>query len=103
MLGWSARVLACQAQVGVSTALLLERRHDVLRGRRENADRIEKALNSGGVSFLNDENGVGVRIFRPRRALPSVSPNPKVKPAGAELVAPNAATHLRAPSKASAR
>jgi transcriptional regulator with XRE-family HTH domain len=62
LLGWSAKVLALRAQVGVSTVLRLERSHSVLRGRCENVDRIEKALRAGGVSFLNDENGVGVRF-----------------------------------------
>lgn len=62
LLGWSAKVLARNARVGVSTVLRLERSHSVLRGRSENVDRIEKALHAGGVSFLNDEHGVGVRF-----------------------------------------
>jgi transcriptional regulator with XRE-family HTH domain len=70
LLGWSAKVLANHARVGVSTVLRLERSHDVLRGRCENVDRIEKALQAGGVSFLNDENGVGVRFSGQRTALP---------------------------------
>jgi transcriptional regulator with XRE-family HTH domain len=62
LLDWSAKALAQRARVGVSTVLRLERNHAVLRGRSENVDRIEKALLSGGVSFLNGEDGVGVKF-----------------------------------------
>ena len=62
LLDWSAKSLAQRANVGVSTVLRLERSHEVLRGRSENVDRIERALLSGGVSFLNSDRGVGVRF-----------------------------------------
>ena len=77
LLDWSAKVLAQRARVGVSTVLRLERNHAVLRGRSENVDRIEKALRSGGVLFLNGDEGVGVRFSGMQTASSSIPPAPQ--------------------------
>ena len=103
LLGWSAKLLASHAHVGVSTVLRLERSHSVLRGRSENLDRIEKALRAGGVGFLNDSDGVGVRFSGPQNVPGLARPEAKSKTTIVELSDRRGETQLAPVSKAIVR
>ncbi len=59
LLGWSQQVLAEKAGVGVMTVNQFEK--DISRPRRATIDVIQRALECGGVEFI-DENGGGAGV-----------------------------------------
>jgi len=70
LLGWTAKILAQRAHVGLSTVLRFERSHESPRGNATCIKRIEQALSLNGIAFVTDaDGGVGV-LLRPH-ALPT--------------------------------
>jgi transcriptional regulator with XRE-family HTH domain len=66
LLGWSQEELAEAASISVPTIKRLEAGEGALGGRSSTGDKIWKALQAGGVEFI-DENGggAGVRLKKP--------------------------------------
>lgn len=61
LLGWSQQTLAQKAGVGIMTVNQLEK--DVSRPRRATIEVIQRALESGGVQFIEENGGgAGVRL-----------------------------------------
>ena len=66
LLGWSQNELAEAARVGLSTIRRMEASDGSLRGTAENVWKVQKALEDGGVIFIDsDELGPGVRLRDP--------------------------------------
>lgn len=64
LLGWSQQKLAEKAGVGVMTVNQFEK--DVIRPRRATIDVIQRALECGGVAFIEENGGgPGVRLSKP--------------------------------------
>jgi transcriptional regulator with XRE-family HTH domain len=71
LLGWSQEELAAAAQISIPTIKRLEARDGPLGGRSETGDKIRKALQVGGVEFIEENGGgAGVRMRRPRDSKP---------------------------------
>lgn len=65
MLGWSARVLAKSAGVHLTTVQRLERSTEIPRGTAASLSKIERALQAGGVEFIergHQGTGPGVML-----------------------------------------
>ena len=66
LLRWSAEDLAMKSRVGVATIRRAEARDALLAVTAANADAIQRALEAGGVVFVQGNGGgVGVRMQRP--------------------------------------
>jgi|SRR6266567_232356 len=70
LLGWSQADLARESEVSEPTIARLESSGDRLGGRPETGEKLQSALENGGIEFL-DENGGGpgvrLRKGRPKR------------------------------------
>ncbi len=64
LLRWSARVLAEQAGVHLSTVQRMERSHGPVGGNVESVRRVQAALERAGVVFLAEDDSPGVRLTR---------------------------------------
>ena len=64
LLRWSARILAEQAGVHLSTVQRMERYQGPVGGNVETVRRVQDALERVGVEFLADEDSPGVRLTR---------------------------------------
>lgn len=65
MLGWSARILAEEAGVHITTVQRLERDGEAVRGNVSTLNKIQQAVEAGGVQFLDAKGpdaGPGVRL-----------------------------------------
>jgi predicted transcriptional regulator len=66
MLGWSQEDLAGKADVSIPTIKRLEASDGPLGGRGVTAEKIVRAIVSGGVEFIGENGGgVGVRLRKP--------------------------------------
>jgi transcriptional regulator with XRE-family HTH domain len=61
LLAWSQEELAAAAHVSIPTIKRLEANDGPLGGRSETADKIQRALQTAGVEFI-DENGGGTGV-----------------------------------------
>ena len=64
LLRWSARILAEQAGVHLSTVQRMERSAGPVGGNVESVRRVQAALERAGVEFLADDDRPGVRLTR---------------------------------------
>ena len=64
LLRWSARVLAEQAGVHLSTVQRMERSQGPVGGNVESVRRVQAALERAGVEFLAEDDSPGVRLPR---------------------------------------
>ncbi len=64
LLRWSARVLAEQAGVHLSTVQRMERSQGPVGGNVESVRRVQTALEGAGVEFLAEDDSLGVRLTR---------------------------------------
>ncbi|MCH7711941.1 MAG: transcriptional regulator [Proteobacteria bacterium] len=64
LLRWSARILAEQAGVHLSTVQRMERSAGPVGGNVESVRRVQAALERAGVEFLADDDSPGVRLTR---------------------------------------
>ena len=64
LLRWSARILAEQAGVHLSTVQRMERSAGPVGGNVESVRRVQAALEGAGVEFLADDDSPGVRLTR---------------------------------------
>lgn len=78
LLRWSARVLAEQAGVHLSTVQRMERANGPVSGNIESVRRVQAALERAGVEFLDEDDSAGVRLNR------LSSPSTKVRAARAK-------------------
>lgn len=69
LLGWSQMQLADKAALGVTTVKRFEVASGKIRGSAETLWKIQKALEQGGVEFINSDEtkGPGVRLKEPMR------------------------------------
>jgi transcriptional regulator with XRE-family HTH domain len=78
LLGWSQSDLASHSGISEPTIARLESADGEMGGRQETVGKIRRALEAGGVEFI-DENGggPGVRLkkARPKRGHPGRSPS----------------------------
>ena len=58
-LGWSVQALAEKADVGVSTVRRMEQAEGIPAASARNLESVRLALESGGVVFLDGEDGLG--------------------------------------------
>ncbi len=67
LLGWSQDDLANNASIGVATLRRLEGARGEIRGTAETLWKIQKALEQGGVEFIDgdDTKGPGLRLKTP--------------------------------------
>ena len=67
LLGWSQDDLAKSASIGVATLRRLEGARGEIRGTAQTVWKIQKALEQGGVEFIDgdDNKGPGVRLKTP--------------------------------------
>ncbi|MEE8517234.1 MAG: helix-turn-helix transcriptional regulator [Alphaproteobacteria bacterium] len=64
LLGWSARELAGNAEVNISTVQRIERADGPVRGNASTLRRIQDAIEGAGVEFIEDGKP-GVRLVKP--------------------------------------
>ena len=64
LLRWSARMLAEQAGVHLSTVQRMERSQGPVGGNVESVRRVQAALERAGVEFLAEDDSPGVRLTR---------------------------------------
>lgn len=64
LLRWSARVLAEQAGVHLSTVQRMERSQGPVGGNVQSVRRVQAALERAGVEFLAEDDSPGVRLTR---------------------------------------
>lgn len=63
LLGWSQTRLATEANLGIATVQRMEKSDGALRGNAGNVWKLQKALETAGIEFINaNEGGVGVRF-----------------------------------------
>lgn len=67
LLGWSQSDLARQSRVSEPTIARLESAEGQLGGREETVRKIRAALEMGGIEFIEENGGEGVRLRKPRR------------------------------------
>ena len=66
MLGWSVETLAHRAHVGTATVVRVERIDQVISGRYQTVEKIERALHDGGIRFVEDSDGhSGIEFIDP--------------------------------------
>ena len=67
LLGWSQDDLAKSASIGIATLRRLEGARGKIRGTAETVWKIQKALEQGGVEFIDgdDTKGPGLRLRTP--------------------------------------
>jgi ribosome-binding protein aMBF1 (putative translation factor) len=64
-LGWSAKQLAHQSDVGLRTVLRAESSDEVPAGHTLTISKLEKTLKNAGIEFIGSaENGPGVRLWK---------------------------------------
>ena len=65
LLGWSQSRLATESGVALSTIKRMESVEGPIRGTAESVWKVQKALEDGGVVFVNENGGgAGVRLAR---------------------------------------
>ncbi len=66
LLGWKQTELAKKSGVGIATIRRLEAQSDILRGMSETVWKLQKALENGGVIFIDgdESTGPGVRLAK---------------------------------------
>ncbi len=62
LLRWSARELSLRTSVHISTIQRLERYNGPVHGTMLTIRKIQQAFEDSGVTFLDDEEGLGVRM-----------------------------------------
>ncbi len=67
LLGWKQTELAEKSGVGIATIRRLEAQSDILRGMSETVWKLQKALEDGGVDFIDGDGstGPGIKLSKP--------------------------------------
>jgi transcriptional regulator with XRE-family HTH domain len=69
LLGWSQTTLARAAGIGLSTLQRIEQGKGVVKGNFDTVLKIQKAFESAGIRFTEDEAGeIGVRLIKKKKS-----------------------------------